>query len=121
MIYFTGRAYAVSDAMRRDASGRGAARLAGLPAGRWSRRRIAAPRSATSPTPTPPLTTSPTTPINTPPKKGEDDLKSLTSRAASYAKRVRWVNANRDAIVGAAKELMAAAGAPAEAAVAARR
>lgn len=28
----------------------------------------------------------------------EDSLESLTSRAGAYAKRVRWVNANRDAI-----------------------
>jgi hypothetical protein len=32
---------------------------------------------------------------------GEDSLESLTSRAGSYAKRVRWVNANREAIVDA--------------------
>lgn len=48
---------------------------------------------------------------------GEDDLKSLTSRAASYAQRVRWVNANRGAIVAAAKRIMLGE----EAAVAARR
>ena len=29
---------------------------------------------------------------------GEDSLDSLTSRAATYAKRVKWVNANREAI-----------------------
>jgi homoserine kinase type II len=40
---------------------------------------------------------------------GEDDLKSLTSRAGSYSKRVRWINANRSALVGAAKEFMRAA------------
>jgi hypothetical protein len=32
----------------------------------------------------------------------------LTTRADSYAKRVRWVNANRDAIVAALKEKMLA-------------
>lgn len=32
---------------------------------------------------------------------GEDGLESLTSRVPSYAKRVRWVNANRRAIVDA--------------------
>ncbi len=34
---------------------------------------------------------------------GEDSIESLTSRAASYAKRVRWVNANRDAVVSTIK------------------
>ena len=29
---------------------------------------------------------------------GEDSLDSLTSRAATYAKRVKWVNANQEAI-----------------------
>ena len=29
---------------------------------------------------------------------GEDSLNSLTSRAATYAKRVKWVNANKEAI-----------------------
>lgn len=38
----------------------------------------------------------------------EDDIESLTSRAGSYAKRVRWVNANRDAIVTAVKDKMLA-------------
>jgi hypothetical protein len=37
---------------------------------------------------------------------GEDSIDSLTSRAGSYAKRVAWVNANREAIVGAVKERM---------------
>jgi hypothetical protein len=45
-----------------------------------------------------------------------DTPRSLTSRAGSYAKRVRWINANREAIVGALKELMLA---PAPAGVAA--
>lgn len=36
----------------------------------------------------------------------EDDIETLTSRAGSYAKRVRWVNANRPAIVAAIKERM---------------
>jgi homoserine kinase type II len=39
---------------------------------------------------------------------GEDSLESLTSRAASYAKRVRWVNANRDQLVAVIREKMAA-------------
>jgi Ser/Thr protein kinase RdoA (MazF antagonist) len=38
---------------------------------------------------------------------GEDSLESLTSRAGAYAKRVKWVNANRTAIVNAIKERMA--------------
>lgn len=29
---------------------------------------------------------------------GEDSIDSLTSRADAYAKRVRWVNANKDKI-----------------------
>lgn len=37
----------------------------------------------------------------------EDSLESLTSRAGAYAKRVRWVNANKDAIVKTIKEKMA--------------
>uniref|UniRef100_A0A383WLQ4 Aminoglycoside phosphotransferase domain-containing protein n=1 Tax=Tetradesmus obliquus TaxID=3088 RepID=A0A383WLQ4_TETOB len=37
---------------------------------------------------------------------GEDGIDSLTSRAGSYAKRVAWVNANREAIVAAVKERM---------------
>ncbi|WIA32600.1 hypothetical protein OEZ86_003403 [Tetradesmus obliquus] len=37
---------------------------------------------------------------------GEDGIDSLTSRAGSYAKRVVWVNANREAIVAAVKERM---------------
>jgi hypothetical protein len=28
----------------------------------------------------------------------QDTLESLTSRAGAYAKRVRWINANREAI-----------------------
>lgn len=39
---------------------------------------------------------------------GEDSLESLTSRAGSYAKRVRWVNANRQAVVDTIQEKMAA-------------
>jgi homoserine kinase type II len=39
---------------------------------------------------------------------GEDSLESLTSRAGSYAKRVRWVNANRQATVDTIQEKMAA-------------
>lgn len=39
---------------------------------------------------------------------GEDSIESLTSRAGSYAKRVRWVNANRSAIVDTVKEKMLA-------------
>lgn len=39
---------------------------------------------------------------------GEDGIDSLTSRAGSYAKRVRWVNANREAIVTAVKDKMLA-------------
>lgn len=39
---------------------------------------------------------------------GEDGIESLTSRAGSYAKRVRWVNDNREAIVAAVKEKMLA-------------
>ncbi|GIL44285.1 hypothetical protein Vafri_1797 [Volvox africanus] len=39
---------------------------------------------------------------------GEDSLESLTSRAGSYAKRVRWVNANREALVAVIREKMAA-------------
>lgn len=39
---------------------------------------------------------------------GEDGLESLTSRAPSYAKRVRWVNANREQIMATIKELMRA-------------
>jgi hypothetical protein len=39
---------------------------------------------------------------------GEDSLESLTSRAGSYAKRVRWVNANRGAMVEALGRRMAA-------------
>eukprot|EP00199_Chlamydomonas_sp_CCMP681_P002332 CAMPEP_0119116414 /NCGR_PEP_ID=MMETSP1180-20130426/52269_1 /TAXON_ID=3052 ORGANISM="Chlamydomonas cf sp, Strain CCMP681" /NCGR_SAMPLE_ID=MMETSP1180 /ASSEMBLY_ACC=CAM_ASM_000741 /LENGTH=393 /DNA_ID=CAMNT_0007105557 /DNA_START=17 /DNA_END=1198 /DNA_ORIENTATION=- len=35
---------------------------------------------------------------------GEDSLSSLTTRAGSYAKRVKWVNTNRDAIVAAIKQ-----------------
>jgi hypothetical protein len=38
----------------------------------------------------------------------EDGIESLTTRADSYAKRVRWVNANRVAIVSAVKEKMLA-------------
>jgi Ser/Thr protein kinase RdoA (MazF antagonist) len=38
---------------------------------------------------------------------GEDGIESLTTRADSYAKRVRWVDANRGAIVAAVKERMA--------------
>eukprot|EP00878_Enallax_costatus_P028821 GHUV01031168.1.p1 GENE.GHUV01031168.1~~GHUV01031168.1.p1 ORF type:complete len:109 (+),score=46.73 GHUV01031168.1:454-780(+) len=38
----------------------------------------------------------------------EDGIDSLTSRADSYAKRVRWVNANREAIVSAVKDKMLA-------------
>ena len=30
---------------------------------------------------------------------GEDGIDSLTSRAASYAKRVAWVNANKQALI----------------------
>eukprot|EP00882_Tetradesmus_deserticola_P018811 GHRQ01020201.1.p1 GENE.GHRQ01020201.1~~GHRQ01020201.1.p1 ORF type:complete len:108 (+),score=62.68 GHRQ01020201.1:200-523(+) len=37
---------------------------------------------------------------------GEDGIGSLTSRAGSYAKRVAWVNANREAIVDAVKQRM---------------
>eukprot|EP00667_Euglena_gracilis_P010721 EG_transcript_10926 len=36
----------------------------------------------------------------------EDGIESLTSRAPSYAKRVRWINDNRDAIVSAIKSRM---------------
>ena len=39
---------------------------------------------------------------------GEDSLESLTSRAGSYAKRVRWVDGNRGAIVGAVRQKMKA-------------
>ncbi|KAI8466902.1 MAG: kinase-like domain-containing protein [Monoraphidium minutum] len=39
---------------------------------------------------------------------GEDGLESLTSRAGSYAKRVRWVNANRSPMAAALKEFMRA-------------
>ncbi|KAG2486656.1 hypothetical protein HYH03_014712 [Edaphochlamys debaryana] len=39
---------------------------------------------------------------------GEDSLESLTSRAGSYAKRVRWVNANRDRLAAVIREKMAA-------------
>lgn len=39
---------------------------------------------------------------------GEDGLESLTSRAASYAKRVKWVNANRPALADTLKALMRA-------------
>lgn len=38
----------------------------------------------------------------------EDGIESLTTRADSYAKRVRWVNANREAIVAAVKDKMLA-------------
>lgn len=38
----------------------------------------------------------------------EDGIESLTTRADSYAKRVKWVNANREAIVAAVKEKMRA-------------
>lgn len=38
---------------------------------------------------------------------GEDSIESLTSRAGSYAKRVQWVNANREAIVESVKQMMA--------------
>uniref|UniRef100_A0A7S3RAN5 Aminoglycoside phosphotransferase domain-containing protein n=1 Tax=Dunaliella tertiolecta TaxID=3047 RepID=A0A7S3RAN5_DUNTE len=38
----------------------------------------------------------------------EDSIEALTSRAAQYAKRVRWVNANREKLVGAIKDKMAA-------------
>jgi hypothetical protein len=38
----------------------------------------------------------------------EDGIESLTTRADSYAKRVRWVNANREAIVTAVKDRMLA-------------
>jgi hypothetical protein len=37
---------------------------------------------------------------------GEDGLESLTSRAGSYAKRVKWVNANRQAVVDTIKALV---------------
>jgi len=49
---------------------------------------------------------------------GEDGLDSLTSRAGSYAKRVKWVNANRAAIVDSVNSLMRV---PASAAAAAPR
>lgn len=39
----------------------------------------------------------------------EDGLDSLTTRAGTYAKRVRWVNANRQAIVDAITQRMKAA------------
>jgi homoserine kinase type II len=39
---------------------------------------------------------------------GEDGLESLTSRAGSYAKRVKWVNANRAAIVDTIRGLVLA-------------
>eukprot|EP00955_Chlamydomonas_euryale_P077133 362866-Chlamydomonas_euryale.AAC.4 len=39
---------------------------------------------------------------------GEDSLESLTSRAPAYARRVKWVNANRDAIQSAIEAKMAA-------------
>jgi hypothetical protein len=42
---------------------------------------------------------------------GEDDISSLTSRAATYAARVVWVNENADKIVGELKRAMAAAAA----------
>jgi homoserine kinase type II len=35
---------------------------------------------------------------------GEDGLDSLTSRAGTYAKRVKWVNANKDAIKNTIKQ-----------------
>lgn len=38
----------------------------------------------------------------------EDGIESLTTRADSYAKRVRWVNANKDTIVTAVKDKMLA-------------
>lgn len=38
----------------------------------------------------------------------EDGIESLTTRADSYAKRVRWVNANREAVVAAVKDKMMA-------------
>jgi len=38
----------------------------------------------------------------------EDSIEALTSRAATYAKRVKWVNANRDALVASIKGKMAA-------------
>ncbi|KAF5841333.1 kinase-like domain-containing protein [Dunaliella salina] len=38
----------------------------------------------------------------------EDSIEALTSRAGQYAKRVRWVNANREKLVGAIKDKMAA-------------
>jgi hypothetical protein len=40
---------------------------------------------------------------------GEDSIESLTSRAGAYAKRVKWVNANREAIVNTIAQLMAPA------------
>lgn len=46
---------------------------------------------------------------------GEDGIESLTSRADSYAKRVRWVRANRDAIVAAVQGEMRALAAAAAA------
>ncbi|GFR42782.1 hypothetical protein Agub_g3745 [Astrephomene gubernaculifera] len=39
---------------------------------------------------------------------GEDSLESLTSRAASYAKRVRWVNTHREQLAAAIRERMSA-------------
>ncbi len=39
---------------------------------------------------------------------GEDTIEALTSRAGTYAKRVQWVNANRDTLVSAIKGKMAA-------------
>lgn len=40
---------------------------------------------------------------------GEDGIDSLTSRAATYAKRVRWINSNKDAIINTIREAYAAA------------
>ena len=37
---------------------------------------------------------------------GEDSISSLTSRAASYAKRVRWINCHRMALVGVVEARM---------------
>ena len=49
----------------------------------------------------------PALPHPSPPRPAPAVLtRSLTSRAGSYAKRVRWIDANRDAIVGALKELL---------------
>jgi hypothetical protein len=73
-----------------------------------SARSPVAPATPNPPTPPPPTPTPQTIYFTGRAYVGEDGLESLTSRADAYARRVRWVEANRGTIVARITELMRA-------------